>query len=162
MNRATVVERRNITTGLVSMLGTATAVPPVMPLRPVGDPDFETDPVLDDGYLVVHSIAGGDIEAGAPLYAPWSEADLVYQIDSVGATRRHVEWLADRVRLTMVSRNEDGTYQVAFPHPPGWRVIRRMAETDIAPGVDVGGTTEHRVFSVAQRFRLFVVPDPGA
>lgn len=155
MSKATIIERRPITTGLVTMVGTA------LDNRPVGDPDFEEGTVLDldTGYFVIHSIPGGDMEAGPPLYAPYSEADLVYQIDSVGGNRGHVEWLADRVRLSMLSRNPDGTYQVAFPHPPGWKVIRRMAESDIAPGVEAEGTPEHRVFSVLERYRLHVVPD---
>jgi hypothetical protein len=146
--RTAVVQTQVVTTGLISMLATATA-------RPCGDHGSPPDGNLADGYTYVNLIPGGEFD-GPPLWSPESDATLVYQVTSVGLEREHVEWIADRVRLTMTSRLHDGGFQVAFPVLVGMLVIHR-APDGAPPGVIPEGPPESRVYNIPERYRISVV-----
>ena len=74
----------------------------------------------------------------------------------MGKARQQAEWLADRVRLTLVSRNSLGGFQVTFPPLAGMSVISRSPD-GISPGVIPEGPPENRVYSVPERYRISVV-----
>jgi hypothetical protein len=146
--RSAVVHRKLVTDALIVMVASGTA-------RPCGDSESPPEGKLVEGYTYVHSIDGGDFD-GPPLWSPESDATLVYQVTSVGVTREHAEWIADRVRLTMLARVADGGFQVAFPVLAGMKVIHR-APDGISPGVIPEGPPENRVYSVPERYRISVV-----
>jgi hypothetical protein len=146
--RSAVVQKRLVTDGLIAMVAAGTG-------RPCGDHQSPSNGVLADGYTYVHSIDGGDFD-GAPFWSPESDATLVYQVTAVGKVRQQAEWLADRVRLTLVSRDNLGGFQVAFPSLAGMLVIHRSPD-GISPGVIPEGPPENRVYSVPERYRISVV-----
>lgn len=146
--RSAVVQTQLVTTSLMSMLATATE-------RPCGDHESPLGAVLDTGYTYVTSIPGGNFD-GPPLWSPESDAVLVYQVTSVGSDRAHVEWVADRVRLTLLSRNPAGGFQVAFPVLVGMSVIHREPD-GTSPGVIPEGPPESRVYNIPERYRISVV-----
>lgn len=146
--RSAVLQTQLVTTGLISMIATATS-------RPCGDHESPPDAVLADGYTYVTSIPGGEFD-GPALWSPESDATLVYQVMSVGLERTHVEWIADRVRLTLLSRVPDGGFQVVFPVLAGMKVIHR-APDGTSPGVIPEGPPEGRVFNIPERYRISVV-----
>lgn len=146
--RSAVIERSPVTTALVGMVAAGTG-------KPCGDHRIPDDATLAQGYTIVYSVEGGEYD-GAPLWAPESDAILVYQVSSVGSDRRQTEWIADRVRRTLVSRLAAGGFQVAFPDPAGMKVTSRWPEGG-TPGVIVtGNTPADRVFTVPERFHLAV------
>ena len=143
----TVPDRQLVTTALLSMLAAGTG-------KPVGDhkAPLSTEPP----YCVLYSIPGGGYW-GAALVGPEADADFVYQVDSVGLKRNQTEWLADRVRRSMLARTSSGAFQVTINPPLGLKVADRVP--DGGPGgVQVDGDPPHEVFSVAERFVLRVVP----
>lgn len=146
--RSAVAQTKLVTTALISMLVTATE-------RPCGDHQSPPDGSLVDGYTYIYSIPGGDFD-GPPFWSPESDATLVYQVTSVGSQRHHVEWIADRVRLSMLSRNPLGGFQVAFPDLAGMKVIHR-APDGTSPGVIPEGPPENRVYNIPERYRINVV-----
>lgn len=146
--RSAVVQTQLVTTALISMLATATA-------RPCGDHESPAGASLADGYTYVNSIPGGEYD-GPPLWSPESDAVLVYQVMSVGSERNHVEWLADRVRLILLSRVSDGGFQVAFPALTGMLVIHRAPDGN-SNGVIPEGPPESRVYNIPERYRISVV-----
>lgn len=148
--RTAVVAKRLVTNGLITMLTAGISVPGTT--RKVGDNEAPPDASLDDGYAIVYTIDGGSFE-GAPLWAPEADAWLVYQVTSVGRKRDQAEWIADRVRLTLLSRVADGGFQVAFPALAGMQVTGREPD-GTSPGVIPEGVTPNRVYNVPERFRL--------
>jgi hypothetical protein len=142
-----VPDRQRVTTNLLAMLASGTG-------KQVGDSRSPLNPVVP--YLVVFPIAGGSYW-GAPLVHPDENAEFVYQIDSVGAKRDQVEWLADRARRTMLARTPNGVFQVSFTDPAGWHVADRMPYGG-AGSVQVEGRPPNEVYSIAERFVLSVVP----
>lgn len=143
----TVPDRQLLTTALLTMLVSGTG-------KPVGDhkAPLSTDPP----YCVLYSIPGGGFW-GAGLVAPDADADFVYQVDSVGLKRNQAEWLADRVRRSMLARSASGAFQVTLTPPTGLKVADRLPDSGPG-GVQVSGIPPHEVFSVAERFVLRVVP----
>lgn len=142
-----VPDRQLITGALIAMLATSTS-------KQVGDHEAPPDPVVP--YSVVHCIPGGDYW-GAPLAAPDAQADFVYQVDSVGLKRSQVEWMADRVRRCLLARSSTGAFQVTITNPAGWRIADRRPSGGPG-GVDPQGVRPNKVFAVAERFVLSVVP----
>ena len=143
----TVPDRQFITNAVIALLVTGTG-------KAVGDPKapLSTAPP----YSVVFSIPGGGYW-GAALVGPEADADFVYQVDAVGLRRSQAEWMADRVRRTILARPSSGSFQVTLVPPTGWAVADRVP--DGGPGgVQVDGSPPHEVFSVAERFVLRVVP----
>ena len=135
--------------------------------KQVGDHKAPLDAVSP--YCVLHVVAGGRFW-GAPLIAPDAQADFVFQVDAVSgpvrdangqivtkATRKQAEWMADRVRRSVLARTSTGAFQVALTPPTGWIVADRAPDGG-AGGVQVEGVPPNEVFSVAERFVLRVVP----
>jgi len=146
--RSAVLQQRPVTDALIAMIATATA-------RPCGDHESPPDGSLADGYTYVYSIDGGEFD-GPPFWSPESDGILVYQIMSVGYDRDHVEWIADRVRLTMLSRSPAGAFQVPFPAMAGLAVVHREPD-GTSPGVIPEGPPANRVYNIPERYRLAVV-----
>lgn len=147
MSAVVPLPRREFADGLITALATATG-------RPVGDgvvPDGATVP-----YLVVHSIDGGSW-LGAPFLGDETEAELVWQVDSVGERRDQAEWMADKVRETILGRaNNATTWSTALTAPSGWKVNGRRSEAPPGPATPAGAPPD-TIWSVAERFVLFCV-----
>jgi len=149
--RSAVVQKQLVTDALITMVAAGTA-------RPCGDHGSPPGAVMSEGYTYVHSIDGGSFD-GPGFWSPESDATLVYQITSVAGGpfgRKQAEWIADRVRLTLVSRSAGGGFQVAFPSLVGMLVIHREPD-GLSPGVIPEGPPESRVYSVPERYRISVV-----
>ena len=146
--RSAVVNKKLVTAGMISIVEAGTD-------KPCGDHRSPEDGILADGYTYVHSIDAGSYD-GPALWSPESDATLVYQVTSVGVDRSQVEWLADRVRLTLVSRAALGGFQWPFPELAGMKVIHREPD-GLSPGVIYEGPPENRVYSVPERYRISVV-----
>ncbi len=143
----TVPDRQLVTSALLTMLAAGTG-------KPVGD--HKAPLATAPPYSVLYSIPGGGFW-GAALVGPDADADFVYQVDSVGLKRNQAEWLADRVRRSVLARSSSGAFQVTITPPAGLKVADRLP--DGGPGgVQVAGVPPHEVFSVAERFVLRVVP----
>lgn len=145
----TVPDRQLVTTALVAMVAAGTG-------KSTGDHKAPATLTPGDPYAIVYAIPGGRFWGGG-LVAPDASADLVYQVDSIGATRAQAEWMGDRVRRTILARTSTGAFQVAFPAVAGWSMADR--EPDGGPGgVDVAGVPPNEVFTVAERYTLRVTP----
>lgn len=115
----------------------------------VGDHKAPTNHIAP--YGIVYTIDGG-MEWGAPLTAPESEAIFVYQVTSVGARRDQAEWMADRVRRTMIDRAPDGSFLVIGNPPPAGSVVQ-----DRRPQGARGMAEEQGdVWQVAERYEICV------
>ena len=145
--RSSVVAKHPITNGLIAMVRSGIS-------KPVGDHEAPENADLDVGYAIAYTIDGGSFE-GAPLWATESDAWLVYQITSVGRKRDQAEAIADRVRLTILSRVAAGGFQVAFPDPAGMKVTGREPD-GTSPGVIPEGVKPNRVYNVPERYRFHV------
>lgn len=143
-----ILERRPWTQALAAMLETGSG-------KKVGIEKSPSGARIEDGWYVLHAIPGGSFAGGA--FADVDEdAEMVYQIDGIGARYDHAEWLADRARQVMLSRATLG-FQVDLPPPAGWKVMDRQPET--GPSAPIGeGTEPNRVFTAAERYRIFVTP----
>lgn len=129
-----------VTNGLIDALRTALGA------TKVGDhavPDSHSG-----SYVIVYHLDGGR-RAGS-LQEPTEDAALAYQASCVGGSRMQAQWLADKVRnlvpeltITLVD----------------WVVCDKIA--DVTPsGVQVEGKTKQdRLFTVPQRFTLYVTPE---
>jgi hypothetical protein len=144
----TVPDRQLVTTALVSMVASSTG-------KAAGDHKAPAARTVGQPYVVVYSIAGGGFW-GPGLTAPDASADLVYQLDAVGATRAQAEWMGDAVRRTLLART-NGAFQVAFPAVSGWVMADR--EPSGGPGgIGVEGVPPNEVFTVAERYTLRLTP----
>lgn len=144
--------RDDFTTGVVELLerGTAKQVGDhKAPVRPVDDDDFYP-------YCIVYSIPGGRLSGS--LANQHEDGELVFQVTSVGLTRRQAEWMADRVRQVWCARAVSGVFQVPFISPPGWHVSGRIVQDGLNGGVDTEGEPPTEVWSVPERFLLQVTP----
>lgn len=102
-------------------------------------------------YFIVYVIDGGE-EWGA-FSQPQSEAVLVYQVTSVGVRHDQAEWMADRVRRTMLQRDAAGAFLVQLAPPVGVVVQDRRPN-------DSRGVVEqvNDIFQVAERYEVCVGP----
>lgn len=105
------------------------------------------------GYVVVYPISGGRLSG--TLGNPDRDAELVYQVTCVGASREQARWLADKTLELLQT-----TLAVPNRHVP--RVALDMAG---GFGGRSGGTGVERderrtppVFWTAPRFRVFSTP----
>lgn len=125
-----------------------------------GRPVFRSDQVPttpDYPFCVIHVIDAGEYN-GPALRAPERDADLVYQVDSVGQRSDSAEWLADRVRRTILARYVgQRRFQVERPDPTGYKIVDRgpygMGGT--MPGDSTGGKPPE-VVSWPERFVIRV------
>jgi hypothetical protein len=150
--RSAVVGLELVTDAFITFIQTGISAPSTP--RLVGDHEAPPGADLDIGYAVVYTIDGGQFE-GASLWAPESEAEVVFQVTSVGRKRNQAQWIADRARLTVLSRLAAGGFQVAFPDPAGMTVTGREPEGS-TPGVIPEGVAPNRVYNIPERYRLHV------
>lgn len=102
-------------------------------------------------YGVVYAIDGGE-EWGA-LNRPESDAVMPFQVTSVGARRDQAEWMADRVRMTVLHRDVNGLFLVQLA-PPAGTVIQDRRPQGGRGSIDKNGD----VHEVAERFEICVGP----
>lgn len=144
----TTPDRRPVTNSLKATLERATSLPVGKGEAPAHE---ENEP-----YLVLHSLNGGEL-SGPPLAAPDADATFPYQIDAVGKTHDQAEWAGDLVRRTMLARNADGSFQVVMDPWGATKEIQR--EMSGSPsGVAKGGTKDFPVYSVQDRYNIYVTP----
>lgn len=141
------MNRKPVTDALIELIVSSTN-------RPCGDHRSPPDGVLEDGYTFLYSIEGGSFD-GAPLGPPEPDATLVYQVNSIGASREQVEQLAERVRATLIGRDNSGGYRSPFPILSGLKVINRASQ-GFLPGVISDGPTGREVYSIPERYRISV------
>ena len=141
-------DRRLLTNALVLILENSTS-------RSIGDHETPENIPSGEPWAIVYAIPGGNFD-GPPLRAPNADGSFVYQVTSAGRSREQAEWMADMVRRTLLARNADGSFQVEFPDTTPLQVYAR--DSDSIGGVTVEGLPTARVFSVADRFTLFVTP----
>jgi hypothetical protein len=122
------------------------------PTFPVGDHNAP-DP-LEYPYRVVWSVPGGSV-SGPPLGESAADADLVYQVDSVGLTREQAERLAARTRRTVAGRLPDGSFHAAAEPPSGLSVSDRILDGSAGSPI-VEGTRPNEVWTVSERFVISV------
>lgn len=98
---------------------------------------------LTPPYAVVYKIEGGEF-AGS-LQDPFEDADLVYQVTSVGRTREQAEWVADKAMVLLDGVTVNGR-SIALVSPDGGPGVRR--DDDVSPPL----------FYATPRFRLKSTP----
>lgn len=105
-------------------------------------------------YNVLYSIPGGSI-GGPPLGQAQGDARLLYQMDSVGKTRRQAEQAADRMRNWIAGRGPDGRFVVVKGDPDNVHIHDRIV--DGTPGAPLQeGQPPNEVFTVSETFGIDV------
>ncbi|MFF3272776.1 hypothetical protein ACFYWU_17890 [Streptomyces chrestomyceticus] len=99
-------------------------------------------------YLVLYP-QGGPV-GGAPLADASEDAELIYQVTAVAARTDKAEWIADRVRRTVLERTATGGWRWSID-VPGVDVWARELRVDA--GTDDGGSAAG-VISYTQQFAL--------
>ena len=94
------VRRREVTDAYLELLRNATG-------KQVFDTEVTKGAVLRFPYAVVQLVPGGSVfgDEGGPVAAPDGTIVAVYQVSSVGETRRSAEWMADEVRRATLGRS---------------------------------------------------------
>lgn len=110
-------------------------------------------------YHVVYSIAGG-ILTGPAMGQAQGDAVFLYQLDSVGLTRKSAEAAADRARNWVVGRTSAGVFVVQAPDPEGLRISDRIV--DGTPGAPLQeGQPPKEVYTVSDTIGIHVtLADP--
>lgn len=148
----TVPNRSTITDAFLLLLRSSTG-------QPIGDHTAPSQAEMTDEeffpYAIVYSIEGGEL-TGPPLSAPEADGEFVYQVTSVGTTRKQAEWMADRARRTVLARTS-GQYQVEMVSPAGTKIRGRIPDGGAGP-VDVEGEEPNEIYSVPERFRILTTP----
>ncbi|MER6086834.1 hypothetical protein [Streptomyces bluensis] len=101
-------------------------------------------------YAILDSLPGEF--SGPPLWDWHADAAWTYQVTSVGEREDQVQWLADRVRVSVIGR-DDGRW-IHDLHVPQARVIDRELDHDTGgePSVSAAGV----IVSYVQRFTITV------
>jgi hypothetical protein len=97
-------------------------------------------------YAVVHALAGGNTDG--PISAPDDDADSLYQITGVGATREQAEAVGDVARVALCA-------------PGALTVTGRsvcIVRVDVLNGCRRDDTVEPVVFITTDRFRVTTTP----
>lgn len=102
-------------------------------------------------YAIIYPIPGGAF-TGGPLQGVFTDGDFRFQVTSVGIDYIQCEWMADRVRRTLLGRNNDGSHTFSL-NTDEYDVILRESES--GPG-DVGRV--EKLYSSAERFRFVTTP----
>lgn len=155
MSRQSVISQREWVDPFITFLAAACS-PPGSPHAFYDEEKVPADADLAKGYGIVYTIDGGGY-TGPPWWAPESTGVLVFQVTSTSTTKGGAQWLADRVRLSILSRADAGGFQVAFAPPVGWKITNREPDGPL-PGVDIAGDSKNRVFSIPERYRFHVEP----
>lgn len=142
----TTPDRRPLTDALISALGTGTG-------RPVGDHQSPPSPVAP--YCIVYASDGAEL-SGPALWHPEEDGAFPFLIRSVGLRRDQAEWMADRVRLTILGRSGK-PFQIAIAAPLGWTICDRLSGS--GPSVPVPeGIPPNQVWNVSEHYVLKVTP----
>lgn len=99
-------------------------------------------------YTVLYPLGGS--ARGAPLADSSEDAELVYQLTSVGGRTDQAEWMADRGRRAVLERAPSGAwrYPLDIPDVDVW-----ARELDTDDGTDTTASAQGVVTS-SQRYRL--------
>lgn len=125
--------------------------------KPVGNHEIPELPNTKSPHFIVYSIPGGGF-SGPALTAPHADAEMVFQVTSVGWQPQQAQWMAALARRTVIDRTAGGAFQVAGPTPPtGW-VVNDRRPLGGPGGVDSEGNLPHRVYSVVDRYVVCVTP----
>lgn len=141
-----VLDRRLVTANFIELLKQGTG-------KQVGDHAAPGSP-LAYPYCIVYTIDGGELWGS--LRFPESDALVIYQVTSVGERRDQAEWMADRVRRTILNRISSG-FQVPMGNPEGWVINDRRSHGGVGQ-VNSEGLPPNQVFSIPERFALSVTP----
>jgi hypothetical protein len=96
-----------------------------------------------DKYVVVYRIPGGSRSGN--LDDPYGDAEFIYQVTSVGSSRKEVEWLCDKVDPAMLAGvSVDGRSIEVVPHGN--------------PGIPRDDDESPPIWSAASRYRLISTP----
>lgn len=120
--------------------------------RQVGDHQAPADPNLP--YCFVHILDGTSF-SGPGLHSPDADAAVPIQVDSVGLTAASSRWLADRVRRTLLAR-DNGAFQVQLEDPPGYKIIDR--EPAGGPSNPIPEGVTDRIWTTPERFIIHTTP----
>ena len=107
-------------------------------------------------YWMLTHIPGGGF-SGPPLTAPHVDAELVFQIDGVGARRDQAQWIRDKVIEVLLARSLSGSLVNPLTMPSGWVECDRMPEEG-SGGVEQEGAPPHVTYTAPQRFTVVVTP----
>jgi hypothetical protein len=83
-------------------------------------------------YVVVYAIMGGEL-SGPPLTNPEADAELIYQVTSVGGTPTQATWMDDKVRALVVGRTSTGDFTTPLSVPNGVVVDRQSLSGSSGP-----------------------------
>lgn len=113
----------NVTDTVIELLERATQ-------KRCGDstsPQNEDGSFVEPPYTILYTIAGGSF-SGPMYFQPEADVTLMYQVTSVGVTRKQAQWLATKVREAITGRDQFGRFvHVMFP-PDGVIVMDRRSE----------------------------------
>ncbi|MFJ4010319.1 hypothetical protein [Streptomyces sp. NPDC090026] len=137
------IDREQFSASLRLMLAKATGRPCGLGSLPLVDGSPAPVP-----YIVLYP-QGGRVH-GAPLADRSEDADLVYQVTSVGARTDQAEWMAGRVERAVLERTAVGgwRYPLVVPGADVW-----AREQDADDGTDDSGADDGVVTS-SQRYRF--------
>src|SRR5205085_7745728 len=113
------LDRAPWTDAILTMLRTATG-------KQIGDYEVIDPPPVDEPWAVLYPLPGTRLDG--PWAEPEADAVIVYQVTSVGLTRKQCEMMQDLVRRTMIKRNGTGGWSVTLNPPAGWAVVARVME----------------------------------
>lgn len=140
--------RRDVIKGLLDALKASTARP--FAVSDVPPPDAgkvaPTPP-----YGIIYPINDGSFWGG--LGAPENSAEFAFQVTSVGATYEQCEWLSDRVRNTVLGRNDNGVYEYAITMPSPHHINYRESLSGAG-----NMTRNDLMWSTTESFMLYVCP----
>jgi hypothetical protein len=144
----TLVERAPWTDAILTMLRAATG-------KKIGD--HEMVDVVPEGepWAILYSLPGTTLDG--PWGDPLADAELVYQVTSVGLTRKQCEMMQDLVRRTMIKPNGLGGWTIALGPPAGWAVVSRVME-EPGGGIDQAGPVGNRTVTAVDRFTVTITP----
>lgn len=112
----------------------------------VGDAVAPGSVPAGDGYVVVYPLGGS---TGGTIEHPDDDGFVIYQTTSIGPSRRHAEWVADRVRAVMLAST-------------GWTLTGRTVTRVTIDALGAGGrddnTAEPSRFSVMDQFAIWTSP----
>lgn len=107
-------------------------------------------------FWVVWHVPGGALY-GPPLGAAIADADLVFQVDSVGKTRKQAQLLARRARALIAAPTVNGVLQPAAAQPSGLSIRGRMPEGPVGSPLPEGDRP-NEVYTSSERFVISVTP----
>ena len=99
-------------------------------------------------YAVLYPL--GQVSSGPPFGDAHADSRVLFQVTSVASTAEQVEWMADKVRTTLLGRASKGG---GFATPitiPGGSVMDRSLDKE------EGGAVSGGVYSYVQRYGITV------